>query len=183
METREFAIGELEEVTGVPRRTIYFYVQQGILPPPSGAGLAARYHQSHLLRLQAIPRLREIGWRLDRIREFFQSATDAEIQVIVEGAKPVEEEPVAFARSAPSPIPPAPSAARPTLFARYSLAPGVDLFVQRDLPPSLATAMERLLSAAAMIFGQDGVDARDSADSSERQTSRSDSISSTNSID
>ncbi len=38
-----YDIQELVAQSGVPRRTIYFYVQQGILPPPEGAGLAAHY--------------------------------------------------------------------------------------------------------------------------------------------
>lgn len=86
-------ISDLEAATGVPRRTIYFYVQQGILPPPSGAGLAARYHQPHLLRLRAIPRLRRSGWRLDRIRHFFQTTSEAEIARLLDGEEPVLQTP------------------------------------------------------------------------------------------
>ena len=34
-------IQELVNQSGVPRRTIYFYVQQGLLPPPEGAADAS----------------------------------------------------------------------------------------------------------------------------------------------
>jgi len=156
MVVNEYPIGELEEKTGVPRRTIYFYVQQGVLPPPSGAGLAARYHQCHLLRLQAIPRLRGIGWRLDQIRAFFERATDAEIRAIVDGQQVVAEESTISPRWPAAP--PAPPPARPTLLARFALAPGVDLYVNQDLPPRLARAVERLLDSAAAIFDRADVD-------------------------
>jgi len=147
----DFTIGDLEVATDVPRRTIYFYVQQGILPPPSGAGLAARYHRSHLIRLRAIPRLRSLGWRLDRIREFFERGADEDVAAVVEGREPMDLE--AAANTSPvaeSPMRFSPGA--PALIARYSLAPGVDLFVQRDVAPSVAADVERLLESAARIF-------------------------------
>lgn len=149
--TEAFTISELEATSGVPRRTIYFYVQQGILPPPSGAGLAARYHSSHLLRLRAIPYLRSRGWRLDRIRELFQTSTDETIAQLLEDHRPSQvNAPIAlrhFAALSAGPERPAPS-----YLARYTLAPGVDLLVQRDLPPDQARAVNRLIELAAEIF-------------------------------
>jgi DNA-binding transcriptional MerR regulator len=68
MEMKDYSIQELCDKTGLPRRTIHFYSQQGILPPPSGAGLGAHYDEGHLLRLLLIPGLRQQGLRLDEIR-------------------------------------------------------------------------------------------------------------------
>ncbi len=68
MEMKDYSIQELCDQTGLPRRTIHFYSQQGILPPPSGAGLGAHYDEGHLLRLLLIPALRRQGLRLDEIR-------------------------------------------------------------------------------------------------------------------
>jgi DNA-binding transcriptional MerR regulator len=64
----EYEIQELVDKSGIPRRTIYFYTQQGIIPPPQGAGLAARYGEEHLLRLRLVPLFRRDGLRLDEIR-------------------------------------------------------------------------------------------------------------------
>jgi DNA-binding transcriptional MerR regulator len=61
MDDQEYDIQTLVELSGVARRTIYFYTQQGIISPPSGAGLAARYTEIHLLRLRLIPLLRRQG--------------------------------------------------------------------------------------------------------------------------
>jgi DNA-binding transcriptional MerR regulator len=63
-----YDINELTALSGVARRNIHFYVQQGLLPPAEGAGLGARYTDEHLLRLRAIPLLRARGLRLDQIR-------------------------------------------------------------------------------------------------------------------
>lgn len=69
MEIKEYSIQELCDKTGLQRRTIHFYSQQGILPPPNGAGLGAYYDEKHLVRLLLIPALRRQGLRLDDIRE------------------------------------------------------------------------------------------------------------------
>ena len=69
MSDLEYDIQKLAELSAVPRRTIYFYTQQGIIPPPHGAGLGARYGEIHLLRLRLIPHLRRQGLRLDEIRQ------------------------------------------------------------------------------------------------------------------
>src|SRR5579883_2798170 len=149
----EFTIGELEVASGVPRRTIYFYVQQGILPPPRGAGLAARYQAAHLNRLRAIPRFRAIGWRLDEIREYFAKHAEEAIAAIAQGGS-VREGEAREAGTLASPAPAAFAPSNPPVFlARYSLTPGVELLVRRDLPPEVAEQVGRLLASAREIFG------------------------------
>src|SRR5512135_2996104 len=76
----EYTIQELSDLTGVPRRTIHFYTQQEILPPPEGAGLSTRYRAVHLVRLKLIPVLREEGMRLDQIRNYYQTQDLAELE-------------------------------------------------------------------------------------------------------
>lgn len=150
----EFTIGELESASGILRRTIYFYVQQGILPPPAGAGLAARYHSAHLNRLRAIPRFRAIGWRLDQIRDYFAKHSEESIATIAQGGS-LSDRLQALEAGPASPAEEIPALARrPSYLARYPLAPGVDLLVERDVPPNLAEQVERLLASAGEIFGR-----------------------------
>lgn len=87
MKDGKYSIQELCDQTGLPRRTIHFYVQQGLLPPPSGAGLGATYHEIHLLRLQLIPLLRRDGMRLDEIRERFQSLELPDLRQLYDRSK------------------------------------------------------------------------------------------------
>lgn len=75
LEPVKLTIEELTRLSGYPRRTIHFYVQQDLLMPPIGAGLGAYYTTEHVERLNEISRLRGLGWRLDRIREEVNRAT------------------------------------------------------------------------------------------------------------
>ena len=51
-------ISQLTEATGLSRRTIHFYVQSEMIPPPEGSGRYAVYTETHCLRLLAIQLLR-----------------------------------------------------------------------------------------------------------------------------
>src|SRR5438046_2449421 len=74
------SIGELADVSGLSRRSIRFYVQQKLLPPPEGDGRVARYDTSHLERLRRIGELQAAGHSLEGIRRVLEGK---------EGAAPV----------------------------------------------------------------------------------------------
>ena len=65
----ELSIGELAQRTGVTRRTIRYYVEIGLLPPPAGAGKAAVYGPEHLERLETIKELQAYRLSLEEIRD------------------------------------------------------------------------------------------------------------------
>jgi DNA-binding transcriptional MerR regulator len=46
--TDEFTLEELEKMSGLPIRTLRFYIQEGLLPGPDTRGKFARYSQKHL---------------------------------------------------------------------------------------------------------------------------------------
>jgi len=143
-----YTISELEELAGVPRRTIYFYVQQGVLPPPRGAGLAARYDEVHLSRLQAIPRLRAQGRRLDEIRSLFEAGSSEPIANRLADVSAVAATGAAAESAADhAAVGPAPEPVR-----RYRLAAGVELLVDADLDHDRAERIRRLLQVAHEIF-------------------------------
>jgi DNA-binding transcriptional MerR regulator len=52
-------INELSARTGVPVRTIHYYLAEGILPSPGARGKAARYGEETVLRLRLVRRLVE----------------------------------------------------------------------------------------------------------------------------
>ena len=143
----EYTIGELVSLSGVNRRNIHFYVQQGLLPPPQGAGLGARYSDEHLLCLRAIPLLRNRGLRLDEIRERLTVSDARSIEaLLVEAprATPIDRTP----RFGTVPNPPRPKAQH---LMRYTLAPGVELLV--DSANSTASAeVADLIQSAQRIF-------------------------------
>ncbi len=54
MKQQRYTIGELAALTGVSRRTVRFYVQRGLIPPPLGAGRGSFYTDEHLGLIRGI---------------------------------------------------------------------------------------------------------------------------------
>jgi DNA-binding transcriptional MerR regulator len=67
-EERTYTIGSLADTAGISRRTVRFYVQRDLLPPPEGLGRSAHYSDEHLARLLEIKAWQEEGIPLDEIR-------------------------------------------------------------------------------------------------------------------
>jgi len=63
----QLSIGELSEAAGVSRRTIRYYVQRGLIPPPMGAGRGHYYTAVHLERLRQIRSLQDDALSLEAI--------------------------------------------------------------------------------------------------------------------
>ncbi|MCZ6767552.1 MAG: MerR family transcriptional regulator [bacterium] len=79
-----FSISQLTAATGLSRRTIHFYVQSGMIPPPTGSGRQAIYDVEHCLRLLAIRRLKEsTHLRLQGIREILDPMGLGELRELV----------------------------------------------------------------------------------------------------
>jgi len=132
----DFTIQELIDQTGVPRRTVHFYTQQGILPPPQGAGLSSRYTDTHLVRLKLIPFLRQDGLRLDQIRTYFGACDENTLSLRL-------EEELERKRAFPAPLPaPAPL---PDRFVHYPLPQGLTLVVPADLAAREASRIQTII--------------------------------------
>lgn len=66
---REYRVEELAEAAGIPVRTLRFYRERRLLPPPRRDGRIAWYSDSHLARLRTIAALLERGHTLGGIAE------------------------------------------------------------------------------------------------------------------
>ena len=60
-------LAELAEASGVPARTIRFYISRGLLDGPVKAGRGAPYTGGHLERLERIKNLQNAGRTLSEI--------------------------------------------------------------------------------------------------------------------
>ncbi|MFC0039613.1 MerR family transcriptional regulator [Actinomadura rayongensis] len=65
----EYRLGELAEAAGVPVRTLRYYQERKLLPPPRRVGRIGLYSAEHLARLRMIASLLERGHTLEGIRE------------------------------------------------------------------------------------------------------------------
>jgi DNA-binding transcriptional MerR regulator len=72
MNERTYGVEELAERAGVSRRTVRYYVQRGLLPPPLGLGRGNHYTEQHLAALVRVRELQEAGVPLDAIVERLQ---------------------------------------------------------------------------------------------------------------
>jgi DNA-binding transcriptional MerR regulator len=69
MTARTFSIDELATLAALPKRTVRYYIQLGLLDRPVGETRGAHYLQSHLETLLRIRQLTEAGISLERVRE------------------------------------------------------------------------------------------------------------------
>src|SRR4051794_40405930 len=116
MSELRFAIRELADRGGVSRRTIRYYVQEGLLPSPFGLGRGNHYGPEHLDRLLRIKSMQEAGWELQQIRDALTGS----------------------ARRQPPPPP------RQTLWRDVELAPGVHLRVSHEIRLPSAVRLQEL---------------------------------------
>ena len=115
--TGRYAIGDLARLAGVSRRTVRYYVQEGLIPAPLGVGRGNHYGPEHLQQILRVKAMQEAGRTLGEIR-----GAPAERFAASVASPRAEAEPIRPERS---------------LWRRLTLAPGVELHVAGHvrLPP------------------------------------------------
>jgi DNA-binding transcriptional MerR regulator len=110
--------------SGLPRRTVRYYVQIGLVDRPIGTTRGAHYTQKHLDQLIAIRKWREAGFSLERIGDLLREANAARFAPVVHdrGQEPTDT------------------------WRRIRLADGVELHVRSDVawPSALAPTPDML---------------------------------------
>lgn len=71
-----YSIDELAALAELPRRTVRYYIQQGLLDRPIGEKRTAYYTTTHLEQLLTIRKWQQAGLSLDRIREILSGTQD-----------------------------------------------------------------------------------------------------------
>lgn len=77
--TEEYTIEDLENHSGIPTRTLHYYMQLGLLPGPDKRGKYASYSQEHIDRLDLILILKEMHLPLAEIGNVLNQLTPNEI--------------------------------------------------------------------------------------------------------
>lgn len=128
MSADRYTIDELVEMTGYSRRAIRYYVQEDLLQPPAGRGRGGFYSDSHLAQLQRIRSLQSQGMSLMAIKRLLAAGVVPEI---------------AQARE---------------VWARYDIAPGIEINVRRDVESSVGRKVDELIRTAKSIMKEEGHD-------------------------
>ena len=77
------SLGELTEAAGVSVRTVRYYIAEGLLPPPEGAGPQSAYTPGHLDRLRLILRLKAAYLPLKQIRRRMAGLGDETVRALL----------------------------------------------------------------------------------------------------
>jgi len=93
-EKREYRMEELAREAGITVRTLRFYRERKLIPPPRREGRIAWYDDHHLARLRTIAALLERGHTLTGIAELSEALDHGRDVADLVGIAPTEEEPV-----------------------------------------------------------------------------------------
>lgn len=129
---KRYSVGELAELGGVSRRTVRYYVQEGLIPAPYGLGRGSHYGPEHLEELVKVKAMQEQGMALDAIRSALSGDEDIPIPMVdVRTLAPRSQ------------------------WTRIELVPGVEIHVssRRRVPPPVE--LEELVEWCRSHFGQD----------------------------
>ena len=72
-----FTLDELAGLVDLPRRTVRYYIQIGLIDRPAGVGRGAHYGPRHAEQLVAIKKWQAAGLSLERIRELLTPQGEA----------------------------------------------------------------------------------------------------------
>ena len=146
-----FSLAELCDLVGESPRTVRYYIQQGLLPPPAGTGPAATYGAEHVDGIKAVRAMQRQHLPLAAIRGRFE-ASQAEV------AAPAPDDATAYvqaalgAKAVPVASPASPPAFTQHTWERHQLSRDVEIHVRRPLSRADNRRVEQLLSSARTLF-------------------------------
>lgn len=85
-----YSLDELCALVELPKRTVRYYIQSGLLDRPEGLNRGARYGRQHVERLLFIRKWQQAGLSLERIRALVDESSDDLPPVRRRGAGTIE---------------------------------------------------------------------------------------------
>lgn len=125
----EMGLTDLAEAAGVSVRTVRYYITEGLLPPPLGAGPRAAYTAEHLDRLRLIARLKDAYLPLREIRRRLRGLDADAVRALL-----LDDAGGAAPRVAEAPEPPTEGSRRSYLRADRQADDSAAAYLSRLLP-------------------------------------------------
>ena len=175
-----YTLTDLADEAEVSTRTVRYYIQHDLLPPPKGAGPGAHYDQGHLGRLRLIKRLQKSHLPLAEIRKQIKPLSDEGVNAVLEKepgevagtaieyireilnvresplqASPMPLKGLVFADVQRSPAPPTNAEPTRAQWERIGLSPDIELHVRRPLSHPQNKAVNRILEDAREILQEE----------------------------
>lgn len=79
-ENEELTLKDLCEESGLPERTVRFYMAKGIIPPAPRTGPGVRYPRAHLTRLRLLRKWQDAQLPLEQIGKLLAGLDDAGVE-------------------------------------------------------------------------------------------------------
>ena len=76
---KTFTLDQLCALVEMPKRTVRYYIQQGLVDRPEGANRGARYAARHVEQLLAVRKWKDAGLSLERIGELLAAPGQGEM--------------------------------------------------------------------------------------------------------
>jgi len=122
MAEKQYTIHDLCDLTGYTRRTIRYYIQEGLLDPPAGRGRGGFYFDSHLQRLLEIKGHQDKGLKLAAIQGLIKKGEE------------------------PEPLP------LRELWVKYPVDTGIEIHISRDLEEKEGKKIAEIIRVAITIL-------------------------------
>lgn len=136
---------ELARESGVPPRTIRYYIHQGLLPSPGKRGRGARYDRALLDRLELIKLLQRDRWPLGRIASHMAELDDEGVRREVKGEGRREKAEAVLS-------PDSSLLAQRSTWERLRVAPNIEISVRTPLSAQQKKLVDALIAAARQLF-------------------------------
>jgi len=127
---KRYTMDELVSLSGFPRRTIRYYIQEGLLDPPSGRGRGGFYYDSHLDKLRLIRSLQEKGLGLAAIAG--RLSTPDEFMALPQAGDGQRE-----------------------AWTRFNILPGLELNVRHDIEEKHHRKLNEIVRIARLLIEEE----------------------------
>jgi DNA-binding transcriptional MerR regulator len=77
--SKKFTLDEVAALANQPRRTVRYYIQEGLVDRPEGMGKGAYYTERHVEQLLLVRKWQQAGLPLDRIAEVLKQSTSGPV--------------------------------------------------------------------------------------------------------
>ena len=155
VKNEDLKLDELAARAKTSARTVRYYVQRGLLPPPVFRGKDSAYGEGHLLRLRAIQALQAAFLPLDAIKATLAGASERDLEKMANGdlsGAHVQQTPhVRRPAERDDAVNEGHARAKRTTAVRWEkivLMPGVELLVSDEAEPAAKKFAERTIERA-----------------------------------
>jgi len=143
MAVGSYNVQQILTLSGVPIRSLRYWIRLKLVPKPIGRGRGARYDDRHLNRVRVILALRSKRLSLDAIRAQLASRTDEEIaQMVPPAPRPTSPD--------GAPLPPPPPSYPHATWEMVELMEGLYLLVIPERGPVLRRVADDIYRNYAM---------------------------------